>query len=150
MLSTSVKSNNELEYGELYKSHQFEQYKIFVSSAEKVSDMRLSLNKFFITINSLIVTLFGTFLDKLSWAVWIVPVLGVGLAILWIKSINNYSELNSAKFEIINKIEEELPLDPYKREWDILENNGKYKTLSKTEKWIPYLFMCAYIVLFFV
>lgn len=150
MLSTSVKSNSELEYGELYKSHQFEQYKIFVSSAEKVSDMRLNSNKFFITINSLIVTLFGIFLDKLSWAVWIVPVLGVGLAILWIKSINNYSELNSAKFEIINEIEEGLPLDPYKREWDILENNEKYKTLSKTEKWIPYLFIGAYIVLFFV
>lgn len=147
---TSVKSNSELEYGDLYIAHRLEQYKIFVSSAEKVSDMRLNSNKFFITINSLIVTLFGIFLDKLSWAVWIVPVLGVGLAVLWIKSIKNYSELNSAKFEIINKMEEELPLDPYKSEWIILENNKKYKTLSKTEIYIPYLFIGAYIVLLFV
>lgn len=149
-MTASVKANSELEYGELYKAHQFEQYKIFVSSAEKVSDMRLNSNKFFITINSLIVTLFGIFLEKLSWAVWIIPVLGVGLAVLWIKSIKNYSELNSAKFKIINKIEEELPLDPYKKEWDILEKNEKYKTLSNTEKKIPYLFIGAYIVLFFV
>lgn len=149
-MTVSVKSNSELEYGDLYKTHQFEQYKIFISSAEKVSDMRLSSNKFFITINSLIVTLFGIFLEKLSWAVWIIPVLGVGLAVLWIKSIKNYSDLNSAKFKIINKIEEELPLDPYKKEWDILEKNEKYKSLSNTEKYIPYLFIGAYIVLFFV
>ncbi len=149
-MTLSINSAEESEYGELYQSYQFEQYKMFVSSAEKISEMRFNSNKFFITINSLIVTLFGIFLDKLSWYVWIVPFLGIGIAVLWIRSIKNYSYLNSAKFEVINKIEEKLPLDPYKKEWDILNSNEKYKTLSSIEKCIPYLFIIAYIVLFFI
>lgn len=150
ILTVSINSTRESEYGELYKSHQFEQYKMFVSSAEKISEMRFNSNKFFITINSLIVTLFGIFLEKLSWAVWIVPFLGIGISLLWVKSIKNYSDLNSAKFRVINKIEDDLPLDPYNKEWDILKNNKKYKTLSHTEQYIPCLFIIAYIILFFI
>lgn len=149
-MDSSIKSVNKSEYDELYQNHKFEQYKIFVSSAEKVSEMRFNSNKFFITINSLIVTLLGIFLENLSGAIWIALFLGIGMSILWIKSIKNYSYLNSAKFQVINKIEQDLPLDPYKKEWDILTCNKKYKTLSKIETFIPYIFIGLYVMIFFI
>lgn len=148
-MSSSIKSAIESEYGDLYKNHKLEQYKIFVNSAEKVSDRRLNSNKFFITINSLIVTLLGIFIEKSSFFMLVISIVGIVISVLWIKSIINYSELNSVKFKIINEIEDDLPLYLYKKEWDILGKNKKYNTLSKTEKYIPYIFICVYISLFF-
>ncbi|MDU8848108.1 hypothetical protein RYE13_18960 [Clostridioides difficile] len=148
MLSDESSKSKE-EYGELYKEHQFEQYKIFICSAEKISDMRININKFFITINSIIVTVLGLFLDNLSWAICLIPILGITISILWIKNITSYSKLNSVKFEIINEIENILPLSMFKKEWDKLKDDKKYNTLSNIEKKTPYVFIILYIVLFF-
>ena len=42
---------NEKDYGNDYKEHLFEQYKLYVESVEKTSDRRQHANNYFITIN---------------------------------------------------------------------------------------------------
>ena len=42
--------NSKDEYGEDYASHLLEQYKLYVESAENISDRRQNANNFFITI----------------------------------------------------------------------------------------------------
>lgn len=129
---------------------KFKQYEIFVSSTDKISSNRMDANKFFMTINSFILTAYSIFFDKLTLAIWIIPVLGIIMSTAWVRTLKSYSMLNSAKFKVINRMEEELPLQPYKDEWDILKNNCEYKTLSKTEQKVPYAFGIVFFVLLII
>lgn len=151
-LSSEIPTNNikEIEYGDSYKEHRFKQYENFIESANQISMNRMSANKFFMTINSFLLTTFGIFIDKLAWATWIIPVLGIIISIIWFTQIKSYSTLNSAKFEVINEIEEDLPLHLYKKEWDIIKNNTKYKTLSKVEQKIPLAFGSVFLILLII
>jgi hypothetical protein len=45
---------------------------------------------------------------------------GVLLSFVWALMIMNYKNLNSAKFAVIHEIEEHLPIQIYKNEWDKL------------------------------
>ena len=49
--------NSEKEYGNDYKSHYLEQYKIYLEGIEKISDRRQSANNFFLTINTILVSI---------------------------------------------------------------------------------------------
>jgi len=51
-------STNE-KYGDKYIEHLLEQYKIYINSAEKISDRRQKSNEFFLTLNSALVALLG-------------------------------------------------------------------------------------------
>lgn len=134
----------------VFYEQKFKQYEIFVSSTDKISSNRMDANKFFMTINSFILTAYSIFFDKLTLAIWIIPVLGIIMSIAWVRTLKSYSTLNSAKFEVINRMEEELPLQPYKDEWDILKNDCEYKTLSKTEQKVPYAFGIVFFVLLII
>lgn len=132
------------------RDQMFKQYEIFVSSADKISNNRMDANKFFMSINSGILTIYSMFSEKIASALWVVPIIGIIISLAWLRRLKSYSMLNSAKFEVINKIEEQLPLQPYKDEWDILKYNCEYKTLSKTEQQIPCIFGIVYLVLLII
>lgn len=129
------------------REHIFKQYEMFVSSADKVSSNRIDTNNFFMSINSGVLTIYSMFFEKMTSVAWIVPILGIIISFAWIRMLKSYSMLNSAKFKVINQIENQLPLQPYNDEWRILENNCEYKILSKIEKQIPYAFGIVYFVL---
>ena len=80
---------------------EFEKYKIFIESAEKNSEKRMSQNNIYLSINlaflSYILTQnFEVVLNVLA------NVLGLLICILWFFTIGNYSKRNKVKFEIIN------------------------------------------------
>lgn len=150
MISLDDMTQNIETVNSITREQIFKQYEIFVSSADKISSHRMDANKFFITINSLILTVYSMFFEKVTSAIWVVPVLGIIISLTWIRMLKSYSMLNSAKFKIINEIEDKLPLQPYKEEWDILKNNCEYKTLSKIEQKIPYAFGMVFFVLLII
>lgn len=47
------------DYGEKYFPHLFEQYKLYVESAEKISDRRQNANNYFLTINTALISFLG-------------------------------------------------------------------------------------------
>jgi hypothetical protein len=47
----------------------FEQYKLFVESAEKVSDRRQNSNNFYLTLNSVLVSFTG-YLSTVPFSIW--------------------------------------------------------------------------------
>lgn len=149
-MNNTTTFNKEALYGDSYKEHLFKQYEMFVLSANEISKNRMNANKFFMTINSFLLTTFGIFIEKLSWATWVLPVLGIIISIVWFITIKSHSDLNSAKFKVINEIEEYLPIEPYKKEWVIIRNNKKYKTLSKIEQKIPIAFGSVFAVLIII
>ncbi|MFC1741611.1 hypothetical protein ACFL3V_03695 [Nanoarchaeota archaeon] len=126
----------------------FEEYKLFVATAEKNSDRRQIANSFFLTFHSLLLTGTGylTTISEDSWLI-ILSFLGIISSYLWVMKINSFRQLNSGKFKVIHELEEYLPYQLFKKEWDYLgqgEDRKKYKKLTVVETGVPYIFMLMY------
>lgn len=117
-----------------------EQYKIMVTSTEKVTDQRLKVNNLFFTVTSAILSAEFFFVKNHDFSpislfcMILLTVLAFISTIYWKRLIISYSKLNTGKFEIINKLESNLNINMFQDEWDILEKKVKYESNSKTEK----------------
>ena len=138
------------EYGEeKYKDHYLEQYKLFADKADKMSDKRAITNGFFLTLNTILGTTGIVLFDVLSNLLILIPigVIGICFSILWFLLIRDYKKLNTAKYNVINKVEEKLPIKGYSAEWEILRKKKNYKGLTVFEMWIPWVVVFLYSVL---
>jgi len=138
-------------YGESFNADLFEQYKLYVESAEKISERRVSANNYLLTVNAFLVTLYGLLAAspyKGAWAV-LVPVAGVLVSLTWHRIITSYRDLNTVKFKVIHELEREMPAALYAYEWQKAEEGrGKrYHPLTHLERWVPVVFMFLYVVL---
>jgi len=148
-------SKSEKDYGGDYKNHLFEQYKIYIESVEKTSDRRQQANNYFITINTALISFIGissqiTFFQNNNWIEILLSLIGVIICGAFWFLIRSYKQLNTGKFEVIHKIEENLPLALYKYEWEVLGNGkdySKYYPFSHIEVWIPLVFGVVYVLL---
>lgn len=118
-----------------------DQYKLAVEMADRVSARRATANSFFVTVQSALVTAFGFAKDDR----WPLAVAGILVAAVWWLSLRSYRMLNGAKFEVINKMEGQLPAAPYKDEWAILDRKDgplhkRYAALSFVEQVVPLAF----------
>jgi hypothetical protein len=123
-----------------------EQYKIMVSSTEKVTDARQKANAFFLTIITSIISL-SFFIGKEfyfhNFAVLIMIFLSVVcllLTVFWFFTITSYRQLNKGKFQLIFELEEKLKNSLYEREWKILKSGVGYRETSSIEKYIVFTF----------
>ncbi len=148
-------SKNEKEYGDDYKEHLFEQYKLYVESIEKTSDRRQHANNYFITINTALISLIGLsfqikIFENLAGIKLVLAFVGIVVCVVFWYLIRSYKQLNTGKFDVIHKIEEHLPLALYKYEWEVLgkgEDNKKYYPFSHIELTIPWVFGIIYALL---
>ena len=138
-------AKNEKDYGNDYKEHLFEQYKLYVESIEKTSDRRQHANNYFITINTALISLIGLsfqikIFENLAGVKAVLAFVGIIICVIFWYLIRSYKQLNTGKFDVIHKIEEHLPLALYKYEWEVLgkgEDNKKYYPFSHIELIIP-------------
>lgn len=131
---------------------------MLVESAEKVSDKRMTANNFFLTVNTALISLFG--LTITSSIIKVNPVfiyviigLGIVVSIVWLLIVVSYKQLNSGKFALIHKLEKNLPIQVFHKEWEELgegKNLWKYIPLSHIELLVPIVFLIFYFVLIFI
>jgi hypothetical protein len=138
-------------YGESFRAHVLEQYKLYVESAEKVSERRVSANNYLLTVNAFLLTLYGLLAGspyKSSWTV-LVPVAGILVGLTWYRIITSYRDLNTVKFQVIHELEQEMPAALYAYEWrKAEEGRGKvYHPLTHLERWVPLVFVLLYVLL---
>ncbi|SRR5260370_9947158 len=155
-IETELFPTNAEEYVDKtkYSDHLLEQYKIYVQMADKVSDRRQLANTYFLTANSLLVTIYGILAGSTNvihqklWQ-YCVPTAGLLIAFTWARLIQSYRELNSGKFEVIHLLEAKLPASMYKAEWQILEqgSGAKYLPFTHVERFVPWIFLGLYAVL---
>jgi hypothetical protein len=129
----------------------FEQYKLYVDTAERVSDRRQNTNNFFLTLNSVLLSFTG-YLTTTEFAFWhiILAFAGISISLLWFLTITSFRNLNSAKFKVIHRIEQHLPIKLFADEWKQLgegNDTSKYIKISKVEQGIPIIFFVLYIFL---
>lgn len=131
-----------------------EQYKLYVEMADKISERRTHANNFFVTINSSLITVYGIATTKEAiiqggaW-LWLVPIAGITICLLWHEIVRSYRNINSVKFKIIHQIEDCLPLALYRYEWEVAKQGDgtKYRPISHIEMWIPWVFGVLYVLI---
>lgn len=117
--------------------------------ADRVSARREGANKIFLSANSIIFAFIATKNDFSTVHIFII-IFGCLLCVVWASIIKNYRSLNSAKYAVINEMEEVLPWKVYKDEWEKLKNGTDKKVYAKltvVEKRLPWLFLGFYILL---
>lgn len=118
------------------------QWQTCVDMANSVSQRRDNMNNIFITLNLAIMAAVSITWDIKSLFILIA---GITICILWMLNIRNYKLLNTAKFNVINSIEEKLPSAPFKDEWQFLKNSKKYMDSTTLERILPITFIFLYI-----
>ncbi len=132
-----------------------EQYKIMVSSTEKVTDQRMKVNNLFFTVTSTMLSL-ALIIGK-TFNFTLVGIIGMILITImsflvtffWEDLICSYGKLNKGKFKVIDVIEKQLRTNMFEKEWKILTEEIKYEPNSRTEVKIVKRFR-AFIVLIFL
>lgn len=143
------------KYGDKYIEHLLDQYKIYLSSADKISDRRQKTNEFFLGLNTALVALLGIIATKtdqteISFMIVLSSFAGVTICYLWYRIIASYKGLNDGKFKVIHAIESRLPLALYDTEWEMLGRGEKkdiYWPFTHIELFVPKIFIAIYIVL---
>ncbi len=112
-----------------------ELYKNAVEMADRVSSRRAGANTFFLTLNTALAAVVGIVSSARkppphgsqpsfdAFGLVATAVAGIVLALVWRALLAYYRRLNGAKFDVINKLEEQLPVQPYAEEWEILHPN---------------------------
>lgn len=135
-----------------YRQHLFDQYKLFVESSIRVTEWRNAANKYFLGINTVLISASGvtaTFMPSGNWA-WVVAAAGACVSLVWWLLIRSYKELNSSKFQVIHELETHLPARIFEHEWALIEERRKYRKLAILERWVPVVFGVLHFVVFFV
>lgn len=119
---------------------KIEQYKIMVSSTEKVTDARMKVNNLFFTITSSILSVafvLGktySFVPLSVLAMSVLTLLALLTTYFWDKLVNSYGKLNTGKFKVIDRIEKELRTNMFEEEWRILTQEIEYEPNTNTER----------------
>lgn len=151
MNDINIHSKSKDNYSDNYDLHAFEQYKIYLEFADRISSRRQLANSFFVTINTLLVTLASyskaaTNADTFFYVV--TSLAGVLTCYVWYRLVLSYKNLNSAKFKVVHAIESELPYRLFDTEWDAL-GRGKdkklYQPFTSLEMRIPWVFLGIHV-----
>jgi len=135
------------------RSEFFELYRLMVASAESLVNRRQAVNTFFLTLNGALVTVVGLFLrgdgnPRLkAWAILLAALAGVIVTYAWSSILKTFGQLNTGKFEIINRMERRLAAAIYDAEWEALgrgEDHRIYKTFTSREAMVPKVALAIY------
>lgn len=131
----------------------FEQYRMYVADIGRLERLRGSTNTFYLSANTgftaALAALAGFAAPGNPGGAWLIAgcIAGLVLGYRWLKVLRSYATLATAKWEIVTKVEETLPLRLYQAEWDSLKSNPKeasYVELTATERRIPVVFILIY------
>lgn len=131
-------------------------YKLAVEMADRISGRRAVANTFFASLHTLLLTAMGAgqFLavrtgESVSvrawWGVLFAAGVGAMLCATWYFLLRAYRHLNAAKFEVIQGMEDRLPVRLFREEWERCQRKG-YQELGQVERVVPVVFGVAYVI----
>ena len=110
----------------------FNEYKLYCEQKENFIDRNFKTNKFYmaailIMMLALIYTGNVIFLNKIS-ATLLFSLLGIFVSFLWWMNVDSYNTLIKVKYSnVIDKIEEKLPIKPFTDEYEGIQDFRKNK-----------------------
>ena len=134
-----------------------ELYKLGVEMADRVSARRGTANSFYVTLQSALIAMLGFLTsDQRHPDHWLlVAVCGAGVitAGTWFLVLRSYRDLNAAKFNVITRLEDQLPHRLFADEWATLKKDNlkwwrpRYAELGTVERVAPAVFFCLNLAL---
>ena len=130
---------------------RLELYRLYLATAERVSDRRAAANTWMLSVNAAVIGLYGYLggdrapvppADRWLWFL-VIPVVGILLCLSWAGLLASYRKLNAAKFEVLKEMERDFPLSVFTREQEIYRASSR-RTLGGTEQTIPAIFAALY------
>ena len=147
------------ELADIDRADLLEQYKIYLQTSEDLVNRRQSVNNFYSTANTALVTIFGSVLainpnKEMSLFIgFCFAILGIVLCLSWARILKAYGNLNASKMKVISILEKQLPASLYDAEWSVMSdrlNKQKYISFTDSEKRVPRIFIVIYIIIFIV
>lgn len=138
------------------RSELLEQYKIFLETSESLVARRQTVNSFYVSANTALITIMGGLIAVLGDTkeriilFVLTSVVGLILSVSWSRILSAYGTLNGSKMKVISIIEHELPAALYDAEWSVMSdrlNSKKYVSFTDSEKKAPKAFIVLYILL---
>ena len=133
------------------------QYRLFVETSESLVLRRQGVNRFFLSVNSLVLAGAGLLLRDGGTTVveaLVVILLALGGALLsffvWRRLITSFLQLSKGKFKVIHELERQLPARMFTAEWDALgrgEDPKIYRPFTKVESATPVVFGIVQVLL---
>ncbi|MCR5462636.1 MAG: hypothetical protein K6E87_06175 [bacterium] len=114
----------------------------YSSHAEEITAKRQNINTLFITIE---IAILGFVINDLKTLGLCLSIAGLIVSVAWVFMVLAYRKLNTAKFEVINQIEEKMDIKPYRLEWDSLKKK-KYIGLTIIEMLCSSIFTIGFII----
>lgn len=146
--------------------HALKLYTLAVEMADRVSARRATANSFFLTIQTGLAAALAAFTVRVGsdgaapepdrFVLALAAVAGLILALAWWLLLRSYRKLNGAKFQVINKIEEQyFQIRPFLDEWAFLKAEDparrrwrdRYAELGFIEQAVPACFGVLYLIL---
>jgi hypothetical protein len=130
-----------------------EQYTTYVNTTLNVSNRRMRNNRFYVLLLSGTLAVLSVLTETQiieEVGLLLAGLLGLALCSLWYLSIVSYKQLNSGKYEVLTTIEEDLPAEPFRDEWEVLdkgENWQTYITHTRVERKIPGVLAIPYLLI---
>lgn len=160
-----------------------ELYKTAVEMADRLSARRAGANTFFLTLNTALAAVVGIVSSARKppphgnlpsfdgFGLAVSAVAGCIFAIVWWLLLRYYRRLSTAKWDVINRLEEQLPASPFTDEWKgmypdealpVTDGTGKPRRTDRVGHWwrhtrhreataveqiVPFVFVLVYIVL---
>ena len=135
----------------------FQLYELAVEMADRVSARRAGANAFFVSAQSAVVAALGFLAAQTPPPAdrYLVALSSVGVAVSlsWFLLLRSYRDLNGAKFKVINDLEEHLPYQIFREEWQVLKRDPvkrwrpSYAELGTVERLVPGVFALIHAVL---
>jgi hypothetical protein len=141
------------------KNVLFEQYKLAVEMADRVSARRGAANGFFFTVTTALLAASESFGLSLAAGA------GLVLSSAWWWQLRSYRTLSAAKWKVIGDLERNLPALPFTDEWieikkdpveravahfawvaRIVQPFARYAELSLVEQVVPFVFFILFAV----
>lgn len=128
-----------------------EQYKLVYQSIEHVNGKRASQNRFYLTISGVILSgLFllikeGLFQSNIIGLLILVPAIIINY--IWYKSIKAGRFLVYTRWIVLREMEKKLPIRPFSRIWELMNEENGYNSLSNSLLIIPIVLTIIYLII---
>jgi hypothetical protein len=129
----------------------FEEFRLYYDSTEKVTDRRLNTNRwnYSISVGILLATSaiyawatqHGDYFPVAALAIALLSALAAVFCLFWLRQVEDWKALNSAKFAVLNDMAQRLQFDsaagtstarsyrPFDKEWAILQSKERLRNV---------------------
>lgn len=135
-----------------HKHILIEQYKLILSSLDKLNDIREVANNFWITVNIAGVSAIAYLKDQAhlnkdnkSYLIYTIIIIGILICLGWIRNLSVIKQGVNIRNDLLIAIEEKFPMQVFTNVIKIIHKNNAKPSITESQMIVPLIFLIAYI-----